>query len=616
MSKPSLPRRFFAACWNAVTRVRGAMSNILFLLILVMLYVFYRGAAPQPLPEQAALLLNPVGVVVDEKAPVDPLQALGGGPSPAEREVRLRDIIEAIDYARQDPAINSLVMELDSLVYVGSSRSGEVSRALQAFRDSGKSIVAVGDYFTQDQYLLATEADSILMHPLGAVALEGYSSYHHYFRQALEKLSVNVHVFRAGEHKSIAEPFLRDDMSPAEKGITSRWLHQLWGHYTTSVEKHRQLPPGTVSDYVDNYATHMQAHGGNAALLALEIGLVDQLMSRIEANVYLAELVGASNEHGQYEAVPFEHYLFRKKLLDLDDASDKRVAVITAQGDIMPGEQPSGTIGGDTLAQLIKSSAEEDSVAALVLRINSGGGSVFASEVIRQQVLDTRAMGKPVVVSMGGVAASGGYYIAAEADEIWATPTTITGSIGVFAAIPTVEDLLSRLGVFTDGVGTTELAGSLRIDRPLNPVLAESLTSAVQFTYRKFLQIVANGRDMEIEQVDEFAQGRVWSAADALENGLVDALGDLDDAIAAAASRAELEDDYAVEFVQPYRSPQELLLEQLAGQLGAWTLWRQTDTAVALKSLLRPVAQAAEQISALQDPGNLYMRCVSCAVLR
>lgn len=616
MSKPSLLRRLLGACWNAITVVRRAMSNILFLLALVLLYVFYRGAAPQPLPEQAALLLNPVGVVVDEKAPIDPLRALAGGPEPAEREVRLRDIIEAIDYAREDPSINSLVMQLDSLVYVGSSRTGEISRSLDAFRKSGKSIVAVGDYFTQDQYLLATEADSILMHPMGAVALEGYSSYHHYFRQALEKLSVNVHVFRAGEHKSIAEPFLRDDMSPAEKEITSRWLHQLWGQYTQNVEQRRQLNPGAVSDYVDNYAAHMQAQGGDAAQVALQAGLVDQLVDRIESNDYLAELVGATNEQGLYEAVPFEHYLFRKKLLKLDDASGKRVAVITAQGDILPGEQPPGTIGGDTLAQLIEASAGDEDVAALVLRINSGGGSVFASEVIRQQLLDARAAGKPVVVSMGGIAASGGYYIAAQADEIWATPTTITGSIGVFAAIPTVEELLGRFGVFTDGVGTTELAGSLRVDRPLNPVLAESLTSAVQFTYRKFLQIVAEGRDMELEQVDKHAQGRVFGAADALEYGLVDAIGHLEDAIAAAAARAGLAEGYTVEYVRPYRSPRELLLEQLAGSFGARDFWRDASASTVLKNFMGPVLEAASQISALQDPSHLYMRCVACGMIR
>lgn len=614
--KNSLIGRVLRGIWNAITRIRLALSNLLFLLFLFLLYLLYVGGAPEPLPDRAALLLDPVGAVVDQRSQADPLAVLGSS-SPSEQEVLLRDIIDAIDYASEDPAINSLVMELDGLTYVGLSRTQEIALALERFKETGKSVIATGDFYTQDQYQLASYADTIIMHPLGAVALEGFSSYRKYFREALEKISVNMHVFRAGEYKSAAEHFLRDDMSPGEREITERWLNLLWQQYSSGVEGRRDLAAGSIDRLVNQYAELMTQAGGDAARMARDAGLVDEIMYRREANDYLATAVGARDEDGLYEAVPFEYYLFRQNPLKLGSPSDgERIAVITAEGTMLPGEQAPGAIGGDTLAHLIRTTAAEEDVAAIVLRINSGGGSVFAAEVIRQQVLNARARGIPVVVSMGGMAASGGYYIAAEADEIWATPATITGSIGVYAAFPTVENLLSRLGIHTDGVGTTELAGSLRVDRPLNPQVSSAITSSVGHTYRSFLQIVADGRDMTVAEVDALAQGRIWGAEDALERGLVDALGGLDEAIEAAAARAGVE-DYSVDFVQPYRSPAELFMQQLADRMGGGVsqgLLRAVDSraGAGLAALLKPFSDVATEMGELQDPGHLYMRCVTC----
>ena len=326
-------------------------------------------------------------------------------------------------------------------------------------------------------------------------------------------------------------------------------------------------------------------------------------------------MVGASNEEGLYEAVVFERYVARKRPSVLTGPEGDRVAVITAAGNIMPGDQPPGTIGGDSLARLIRSTAEEDGVKAIVLRIDSGGGSMFASEIIRQQMLYAQSMGLPVVVSMGAVAASGGYYIAAEADEIWATPSTITGSIGVFAAFPTFEKLLQRVGVYTDGVGTTSLAGSLRADRPLDPLLVEALNSGVEFAYNSFLEIVANGRDLSVEEVDPLAQGRVWSASDALQAGLIDSVGSLDDAIAAAAARADME-DYEVDYVELPLSPRDLLMKQLANRVGSLHLWQASAGSTALSGLLGPMREAAQELGSMQDPRHIYMRCVACGLVR
>lgn len=615
MSKPSLLRRVLSAIWNGITRIRLALSNILFLVFIALVYFVYLGGPEDSPPEKAALLLNLAGTVVDQRSQVEPLQALLGEPAPEDREMLLRNIIDAINYAKDDPAINSMVMELDNLSYVGISKTQEIAEAMEAFKKTGKPVVAVGDFFTQDQFLLASYADSIIMNSFGGVGLEGYSSYRNYYRETLEKMSVNVHVFHAGEFKSIAEPFLRDDMSPGEKRVTERWLQVLWGQYAATVEAQRELPPGSVNTYVNTYAQALADQGGDAAALALEAGMVDELLNRSEANDYLVELVGASNEDGLYEAVVFERYLRRQQPTQLTAMEGERVAVITASGNIVPGDQPPGTIGGDSLANLIATTAESEGVRALVLRVNTGGGSVFASEVIRQELLRTQALGIPVVISMGAIAASGGYYIAAEADEIWATPGTITGSIGVFAAVPTFERLLERIGVYTDGVGTTDLAGSLRLDRPLDPQVATVIRSSVDFSYANFQQLVAQGRDMTSGEVNSLAEGRVWSAPDALENGLLDGIGSLADAIDAAAARAGLE-DYKVDYVELPLSPRELFLQTLADRVGSLRVWSPSGLSASLTSLLAPVADAAAELASLKDPRHLYARCLSCGAIR
>lgn len=615
MSKPSLLRRVFGGLWNALTRIRLALSNILFLVMLALIYFVYFGGGPEPMPQQAALLLNMSGVVVDERSPVDPLMAILSEQTPVEHEVLLRDVVEAIEFAAEDPAISALVMELDSLMYVGISKSQEIIPALEAFRATGKPIVAVGDYYTQDQYLLASHADTIISHPMGGVAVEGYSSYQNYFRETLEKVSVNMHVFRAGDYKSAVEPYTRDDMSPGEKEVTRAWLSDLWAQYTDIVESERDLEQGSLNDYVNNYAQRLVERGGDAAALALEAGLVDELMSRSQSNALLVDIVGAANDDGLYEAVVFERYVARKRPGVLSASEGDHIAVITASGSILPGEQPPGTIGGDTLARLIRGTAENVATKAMVLRINSGGGSMFASEVIRQQLLYAKEKGIPVVVSMGAVAASGGYYIAADADEIWATPGTITGSIGVFAAFPTFERLLERMGINTDGVGTTKLAGSLRVDRPLAPELATALTSNIEYAYKTFLEIVAAGRNMTVEQVDAVAQGIVWSSAAAHEVGLVDELGTLEEAIEAAAALAQLE-DYEVKYVSVPLSPRDMLLKQLANRTGSLGLIKPSAENAVIKQLMQPLQQAANELTLLQDPRNLYLRCLGCGAVR
>jgi protease-4 len=613
MSKsPGFFRRLMAAFWNSITRVRVALSNILFIALLVFLFTAFRDTAPEPLPEQAALVLNPTGRIVEQKSYADPMQLLFSRPMPSEREVLLKDVLDAIDFAREDPHIAALVLELDQLYGVGVSKSSEIIAVLEEFRASGKPIIAWGDQYSQGQYLLASQADTVLMHPLGALGLEGFGSYQWYFRDLLDKLQLSMHVFRAGEHKSVAEPFLRNDMSPAEKDISLQWLSGMWDYYTASVEARRGLPAGAVDDYIENQAAGLRAAGGDQAQLALDRGLVDKLKGRREANDFLVEIVGAKDEDGNFEAVGFEGYLQRKRPTLQISGDGPKVGVVVAQGTIQDGTQPAGSIGGDSLAALLRQATEDETIKAIVLRVDSGGGSAFASEIIRQRLLHARAAGKPVVVSMGSVAASGGYWIAAPADQIWATATTITGSIGVFAAFPTIDKLLGTIGVYTDGIGTTTLAGAARSDRPLNPAVAEMVQNSVDNIYQRFVGLVAEGRGMTSAAVDEIARGRVWNAADAQRLGLVDELGGLRDAIASAAKLAQL-DDYEVELIARPLSAQELLLRQLVGQVQALGLVVPTaQWSTTLHRLWAPLEARLEVLGRMNDPSGMYAQCLVC----
>ncbi|MCZ6830059.1 MAG: signal peptide peptidase SppA [Gammaproteobacteria bacterium] len=611
---PGFLRRLLSGFWRGLTQARLIVFNLLFLLMLVVIVLVFTGGAPEPLPKKAALVLNPAGNIVEQKSYVDPYALLLDRRDPNDREVLLRDVLDAIAYAKDDPGITSLVMELDKLNSVGISKSGEIITALEDFRSSGKPMIARGENFSQGQYLLAAQADTIILHPFGSVQIEGFSTYRMYMKEALDKLSLSMHVFRAGEHKSFVEPFLRSDMSPTEKEINGRWLGHLWSTYTDMVEQRRQLPAGALQQYIAGYSEALRAAGGNMAQMALDQGLVDRLEARREANQSLVEVVGESNKKGRYQGVGFERYLAHKRPLLETPKGSSRVGVITARGTIREGDQPAGSIGADSLAALVGRALDDDGVKALVLRVDSGGGGVFASEVIRRKLLEAKDKGKPIVVSMGSVAASGGYWIALPADEIWATPTTITGSIGVFAAFPTVERLINRFGLYVDGVGTTEMAGAFRADRPLNPQLADMLQANVDSLYQRFVGLVAEGRDLAPADVEALAGGRVWSGYDALELGLVDHLGGLDQAVAAAAELAELE-EYEVDYIEQQLSPQEMLVRQLLGQVQAWGWINSAAWQAGLTRWLVPLQASLDMIAEMDDPRGIYARCNLCVAL-
>jgi protease-4 len=590
--------------------------NLLFLFVLGMLFLAFSSSELPSVPKKGALVLNIEGSLVDQLSYVDPLMRMMGEASPEQQEVLVQDVIDAINYAQEDKRITALVLQLDQMYHAGISKMQEIAPALQAFRDSGKKIIAVGDNYSQDQYWLAAQADEIYLHPMGAVLLEGYGLYRSYFKEALSKLDIDFHIFRVGEYKSAMEPFMRDDMSDAAKEANLVWLSGLWRDYTNEITKRRKLPATAVDQYSNNIDALLQEYQGNTGSVAIASGLVDGLKTRDEANDYLIEVVGAADKEGYFQAIGFKRYLWLKHIELPAPTSAAQVGIIVAVGNIVDGEQPAGIVGGDTVAALIREARRDKNVKALVLRVDSGGGSAFASEIIRRELELLRNAGKPLVVSMGSMAASGGYWIAANADQIWATPTTLTGSIGIFGAFPTIDKTLAKLGVHTDGVGTTKLAGALRINRPLEPIAARAIQSTIEHGYQRFIGLVAEGRSMPMQQVEKIAEGRVWSGRDAKRLGLVDELGGLEQAVAAAAELAGLT-DYERSLIEIPLTPQEQLIKEFIGGeilIGSSLIDKLQSTSVfgRLQKTLQPIQANWESIELMNDPRGVYLFCTIC----
>lgn len=604
--------RFFSGLWAAITWTRIAVLNLLFLLLVLIIVLAIRAGSQPPLPKTFALRLAPSGMLVDQRSYVDPASLLMGGASPEESETVVRELVDAIHYATEDKRVTALVLELDMLLVGSISKMQEIGTALDHFKTSGKKIIAVGSNYSQDQYYLASYADQIFIHDMGTILLTGYGRYGNYFKSAIDKLEINFHVFRSGKFKDAVEPLLRNDMSEESKIHNAELVNQLWNIYTTEVETRRELPAGTINDYINNLDQKMiQARGDNAALAA-EVGLIDEVASHQRINRFLVESFGKSPEGDFYNGVDARAYLADVERFKLP--AQHKIGLLVAAGTIVDGEQPDGTIGSESFVKMLREVREDDSIKALVLRIDSGGGSAFASEVIRAEIAAVRAAGKPVLISMGSVAASGGYWMAAGGDEIWATPTTITGSIGVFGAFPTLEKTLNNLGIHTDGVGTTELSGALRADRPLSPKVSTIIQLSVDNIYHRFIRLVADARKADADAIDRVAQGHVWSGQTAKELGLVDHLGGLNDVIAAAAARVNLT-DYSVHLIQQPLSPQEVLLRQFMGSAAASlapsSILQEFSSLRALQEI-SPLLKPLAELRRMNNPQAIYAACLEC----
>lgn len=597
-------RGFFAKLGSFLDGARRWTLNIIFLVIVgAIAMAIFTSVKEVTVPDRAVLVLAPEGVVVDQLSAVDAFTQLSAQGLP--RETLLADLIDAVQLASDDPRIEVLLLQLDELDHIGMSKTLELSEAIKVFRESGKTVVATANHYNQDQYLLASFADQIFVHNMGGVGIEGFAVIRNYFREAIDKLKIRFHVFKVGNFKSAVEPLLRNDMSDAAKEANKAWLNQLWNLYRDTVVERRGISANKLDNYVNHIDRVMTEVGGDAAQAALDYGLVDGIISRPMLREMLIERVG-ENKDGSFQQSYFRDYLAlnRSLLIEVKES----VGIIVASGNIVDGEQPAGTIGGDSLAKLIRQARRDDDIKAVVLRIDSGGGSAFASEVIRAELQKLQDAGKPLVVSMGSMAASGGYWIAAGADEIWATPATLTGSIGIFGAFPTVENMLQGLGVSTDGVGTTAVAGKLRPDLPLDPILASAIQSGVEYGYRRFINIVADGRNKLVEQVEPIAEGRVWSGIDAQQLGLVDKLGGLQQAVKSAAGLVGI-DPANTRLLSLPLSPEEELMRMI---LGSGMVKTALSTSSPLISVLNSVLPAWSDVLKLKDSRGVYAYCLMC----
>lgn len=595
---------------RAIWRILSGISKVITVLVpllfvgvfFVALSVSLSETVPEPLPERAGLLIAPKGRLVENKTPLEPVDALFA--SELSGEVLLSSLIQAIDEAANDPRITSLVIDLEDLAGPSTSQSMEIIEAMERFSEAGKPMVAVGDYFSQSHYLLASQADEIILHPEGGVSLMGFGVYRTYLKQFLDNIRIKFHVFRAGENKSAVEPYLRDDMSPQEKVVVARWLNSLWDDYATQVETGRGKAAGELTQFINDFPARLEAQGGDLARVFLEEGYVDALLSGDAMEARVTEIVDAVDAEGDVELVGLRRYLMDVRQ-PMNDAS-ATIAVVPVEGTLIPGESIQGSAGSETIVEQLEDAMEAE-VAAVVLRINSGGGSVFASEEIRAKVQEISQEGIPVVASMGGAAASGGYWIAAETDQIWAMPTTITGSIGAFSVFPTIEGVFDYFGATVDGVGTTNMASGFDPAQPLDENTRRIFQVVIDGIYQEFLNLVADGRDMTVDEVDAIAGGKVWIGRQALEIGLVDNLGSLNDAIEAAAELAGVDDYEAERFGTPI-SPQQLVLEELGKNLQVSMPRTVQNALVWIAPLQAPLAE----LSQLQDPKHVYLQCFDC----
>ncbi|HXC09311.1 MAG TPA: signal peptide peptidase SppA [Steroidobacteraceae bacterium] len=601
---------FFGLVWRILEGIRRVLHLVLLLVIFGFILAALHTSIPI-VPHSAALVIAPEGELVEQLTSAPVRRAFGqasGGPAP---ETLLRDVIEAIAAAKSDARIKLIVLDLGSLESSGLSKLQEIGAALRDFRASGKRVVVAADSLDQTQYYLASQAGEVYLDPMGMVYLDGFSYYRMFLKDAIDKLGVDVNVFRAGTFKSYTDQFSRSDMAPSERDESSAWLGALWNSYQQDVTRARSLPGGALSEFITDEPAALLAVNGDAAKLALQRGLVTALKSRRQMADELKVLVGEDEDSHSFNSISMNQYLasVRSKHV-LKSKSDSKVGVIVASGEILDGHQPPGTIGGESTADLLRQARYDNAVKAVVLRVDSPGGSMFASEQILREVQSLRKAGKPVVVSMSTYGASGGYYISAAANQIFASPTTLTGSIGVFSVVPTFQHSLEKLGIKVDGLGTTALAGDMRQDRALSPAARQILQSSVDHAYAEFLRRVGDGRKKTVEDVDKIAQGRVWAGVDAQRIGLVDHLGGLKDATEAAAKLAQLGADYDVDYIETELNLREQLLMQLRSEtVRMGELAGIVPQSSGIERILDPVLDQARAIARLNDPRGLYAYC-------
>ncbi|CAM3533930.1 Protease 4 [Vibrio aerogenes CECT 7868] len=609
----------FKWIWKCITFIRVTLMNLVFLILLLVIYGAYLQSVDETevsAPRQpSALVLNLSGPIVEKASYLKPIDSISHsvlGESLPKENV-LFDIVDTIRHAKDDKQITGLVLSLQEMSATNLTKLRYIAKAINEFKSSGKMVFAVGDIYTQSQYYLASYADKIYMSPDGLVMLKGYSAYGMYYKTLLDKLDINTHIFRVGTYKSAVEPFIRNDMSEAARRANYRWVNQLWDGYLKDVATNRRISKDDLNLSMDEFLSRLKYVKGDVARLSRQMGLVDELLSRKAIRDKLAQIFGSDGKDG-YMSV--DYYDYQASLPQKVTYKNNQIAVVVASGTIMDGKQSQrNVIGSENITALLREARMDDQVKAVVLRVDSPGGSAFASEVIRNEIDALKEAGKPVVVSMSSLAASGGYWISSSADKIIAQPTTLTGSIGIFSVITTFEKSLDRIGVSTDGVGTTPFSGQ-GVVTGFSDGAKKALQMTIEHGYHRFISLVADHRHMTLPEADKIAQGRVWTGKDALDNGLVDQLGDFDDAVRAAAELAKLKPhQYQLDWMEEPLSPMEKILMDVVSETRA-SLGLNIESLV--PESLRPVTQQmisdSSFLNALNDPRGQYAFCLNCQV--
>ncbi|EAA7137083.1 signal peptide peptidase SppA [Salmonella enterica] len=608
---------FFKWTWRVLNFVREMVLNLFFIFLVLVgvgIWMQIGNGSNSEQTARGALLLDISGVIVDKTSTNHRLGALGrqlfGASSDRLQENSLFDIVNAIRQAKDDRNITGIVLDLKNFTGADQPSMRYIGKALREFRDSGKPIFAVGENYSQGQYYLASFANKIWLSPQGQVDLHGFATNGLYYKTLLDKLKVSTHVFRVGTYKSAVEPFIRDDMSPAAREADSRWIGELWQNYLHTVSANRQISPQQLFPGAQAIIDGLTSVGGDTAKYALDHKLVDALASSADVEKALTKQFGWSKTENNYRAISYYDYSLKTPA-----DTGGTIAVIFANGAIMDGEETPGNVGGDTTASQIRDARLDPKVKAIVLRVNSPGGSVNASEVIRAELAAARAAGKPVVVSMGGMAASGGYWISTPANYIVASPSTLTGSIGIFGVINTVENSLSSIGVHSDGVSTSPLA-DISMTKSLSPEVQQMMQLSIEYGYKRFITLVADARKRTPEQIDKIAQGHVWTGEDAKANGLVDSLGDFDDAVAKAAELAKLK-QWHLDYYQDEPTVLDMVMDSMTGSVRAMLPEAiQAMLPAPLVSAANTVKAEGDKLAAFNDPQNRYAFCLTCANVR
>lgn len=596
--------------WTLLTTGVSLVVNLcLLIVVLLVLSLFTRPEIT--VPDQAALVIAPSGTIVEKTTVIDPfskmMNTFAGLPLPD--ETLLQDILDTIAAAGEDNRIRMVVLSLGDLEYAGLNQLRVIGQSLDKFKESGKKVIALDDYYSQGQYYLASYADEILLNPMGGVHLRGFGVFRLYLKELIDKLAVNFHVFRVGTYKSAVEPLTRRSMSEEARDANNVWLTDLWSVFCEDIARNRDFAPDFINTYINAMPLLLGQADGSNSRMALDANLVDNIKTGPEITDYLVSLVGESEDGKSFNQIHFLDYLATgiPSFTKPDKGKDK-VGLIVARGNIVEGEEIPGQISSDNLCELIRQARDDDAVKAVVLRVDSGGGSAFASEQIRQELLLLQQKGKPLVVSMGTLAASGAYWISAGADKIFASPFTLTGSIGIFGIVPTFEKTIAKIGIVNDGIGTTSMAGGEDPTRQLPPQMEKTIQLSVEEGYNRFIDIVAEGRGIARPEVMKIAEGRVWDGAKAIQLGLVDEIGGQNEAIAAAAELAGLT-DFSPVYIRQSETPGQRLLRKLKGRSLALANHFQLFTFTEIPAL-RALKDQWSFLADSRDPENIYAHCL------